>query len=392
MLSVSSLGSACKPLHKSCTQTLQSQDHLSDSYMELDSQLAIFDGSVHEKSLIDDNENDNNNFPSNYDDSNDSGKDIPDTPGKNLATFTLLPKTPDKELRGICRTMVREGVGAMVALPSSSSLSQGVSVRPNYYNSTAGTSRYKAHDIKDNEKFVNSHCLLNHEKSDSVGEQASFSSPPESPHQTRPEDCEVEDTRSYSGYMELMSLNVEGSVNILKYSDCNSQLDPVVYSSQQESVVYSSQQEPDVYSSQQESVVYSSQQEPDVYNSQQESVVYSSQQNPVFNSILDPTVYDSKRYPGYNSQQNPVHNSMLDPPVHNSMQCQHEEDNFDERNIEVAETYNSVTETDYATASVPCLPPREEAPVFPAGEQTQFVVAMIHGTAGLTRPEDSIAE
>lgn len=72
--------------------------------MELDSQLALLDGPV------DDDEEDIVSESCSF--------AIP-TPGKHLASFTPLPKTPEKEMRNICRSMVKDGIGAMVAVPSS---------------------------------------------------------------------------------------------------------------------------------------------------------------------------------------------------------------------------------------------------------------------------------
>ena len=92
--------------------------------MELEDQLAILDGGGYHQATSD--------------------IEKIDTPGKSLASFTHLPKTPEKEMINICRSMVRDGSGTMVAVPSSqlklcaNSASKGIkSANESFCNYTA---------------------------------------------------------------------------------------------------------------------------------------------------------------------------------------------------------------------------------------------------------------
>lgn len=180
---------------------------MNDSYMELDSQLALLDGGYQEPAL----------------DEKQTKEDpiVPDSSGKNLATFTHLPKTPDKQLRNICRSMVREATGAMVAVPSSQLNFNCSSV----FTMQSATTTCITSPIE-NEKRADYSCSYPTESvnthSSNKEQEPNVSNSSQRQEEAESEDSnasceEIIDSRSYTGFMELTSINIEGFVDVLRF-------------------------------------------------------------------------------------------------------------------------------------------------------------------------------
>ena len=153
-------------------------DELSQSYLELDCQLALLDGPACSP---------------------------PPFSGTQLSHFTPLPKTPEKLLDDICRSMVKQSSGAMVAFPSvcsAGSCSHSTSVVQSVTSLLSAT--MPANNIKQVDDAPQIVC------EDSTSLDA---------HLAEDEELETEDVQLfYSPCLTLFQMNIPGEANVYSFT------------------------------------------------------------------------------------------------------------------------------------------------------------------------------